>query len=202
MTSKELTLPSLLLLADRHLPESLTSLLPDALVPRQAIAPGASTHRRGPAALRFLLSLEDLTNARSPSSVGHRGMPSPDQEKLLDSKGEDGEEIELPEFHTGGYKEALEQAKRQGRIVLVGLFSDKHQSDTEWKKSIVFLPSVGPIVAHQKLMKTFPPFSRRTVLTDPSLVNAFKTYDVLLWAGDVKDREPHQGGLSAPPALR
>lgn len=76
---------------------------------------------------------------------------------MLDSKGYHGEEIELPEFHTGGYKEALEQAKRQGRIVLVGLFSDKHQSDAEWKKSVVFLLSIGPIVAHQKLMKAFPP---------------------------------------------
>jgi FAS-associated factor 2 len=162
--------------ADRLIPQPVAALLPTFLTPAQASidAPGAS-RRREPAALRFLRSLEALTDARSSSSVGARDPPNTngtDAGASKEQRDSDAEELELPDFHTGGYKEALEQAKRQGRIVLIGLFSDIHQDDAQWK---------------------------RTVLTDPLLVNTLRKHNVVFWAGDVKDREPYQVTRLLPP---
>lgn len=161
--------------ADRLIPQSVATLLPAFLRPPPAsIDASGASRRREPAALRFLRSLEALTNARSTSSVGARDPPESDgaPASFDEEQSDEQEELELPEFHTGGYKEALEQAKRQGRIVLIGLFSDIHQDDAQWK---------------------------RTVLTDPLLINALRKHNVLLWAGDVKDREPYQVTRLLPP---
>lgn len=56
--------------------------------------------------------------------------------------------------------------------MLIGLFSDVHQDDAQWK---------------------------RTVLTDPLLVNTLRKHNVLFWAGDVKDKEPYQVTRLLPP---
>lgn len=160
--------------ADRLIPHSVAALLPGFLKPAQASI-NAPTRRREAAALRFLRSLEALTNARSPSSAGAKESPGAEgvsARSASEKRDSDEEELELPEFHTGGYKEALEQAKRQGRIVLIGLFSDVHRDDAQWK---------------------------RTVLTDPLLINTLRKHDVLFWAGDVKDREPYQVTRLLPP---
>ncbi|KAL7413742.1 hypothetical protein BDY24DRAFT_370064 [Mrakia frigida] len=168
----------------RALPPSIRNLLPRSFLPTTLPPSSSSARPKGSATLIFLRSLEALTNARSPSSIGERSLAS--QQGVLSSSttallaeddeeedGEDGEErLVLPEFFIGKYKDALELAKKDARVLLVGLFSGVHQGDEVFKK---------------------------TVLTDPLLVKALKRHKVLFWAGDVRDREPYQVSRLLPP---
>lgn len=94
-------------------------------------------------------SLEALTNARSPSTLGERSLAqgqastststatSPLLDDLDEPAGaddEDEERRELPEFFIGRYKDALELAKKDARVLLVGLFSGVHEGDEAFKK--------------------------------------------------------------------
>ncbi|GAA6021173.1 hypothetical protein JCM11491_001595 [Sporobolomyces phaffii] len=74
---------------------------------------------------------------------------------------------ELPEFFVGGYEQALRKARDELRVLLVVLTCDEHERDEEFK---------------------------RTVLTDPDLVATLKSERVIVWGGDVLDRDAYQVG--------
>lgn len=126
----------MLLAAVRALPLSIRNLLPRAILP--TTLPPSTSRPKGPATLIFLRSLEALTNARSPSSIGERSLDpevSSSSVPLLAEENEDDEERPvLPEFFIGRYKDALELAKKDARVLLVGLFSGVHQGDEVFKK--------------------------------------------------------------------
>lgn len=110
-------------------PLALLHSLPPWLVPVGFAAASRARLDTSPAPIKFLRSLEALTGARSPSSLGRA---HGDEEESTD--GEKKERLELPEFFLGKYSEALELAKREGRVVLVGLFSGVHEGDEAFKK--------------------------------------------------------------------
>ncbi|CED83988.1 Predicted regulator of the ubiquitin pathway (contains UAS and UBX domains) [Phaffia rhodozyma] len=164
-------------LVARFLPSAFLSMLPLAFLPSvDQFRANPSTLPRGPASLRFLRSLEQLTRARSPSSLQYPSSDHDGDEVKDDSMSAEEDEkdaqAELPEFFIGKYKDALEKAKKEGRIALVGLFSSQHEKDEDFKK---------------------------TVLTDPALVDTLKRHNIIFWAGDVSDKEPYQVTRLLPP---
>jgi hypothetical protein len=134
----------------RYLPPSILSYLPASFQPSRTLSSSSSPNSypgqpKPHATLLFLRQLESLTNARSPSSSS--ASPSSSRSAQIDRQGEKGDEeelekrdgedpVELPEFFIGKYRDALDQAKKQGKIVLVGLFSSSHESDEQFKKYV------------------------------------------------------------------
>lgn len=72
------------------------------------------------------------------------------------------------EFFKGGYSQALEKARKDLRFLLVILQSDDHD-DTEL-------------------------FNRET-LTSQRLIDFIQDKNMLVWAGNVRETEPHKGKL-------
>ncbi|KAG5645968.1 hypothetical protein DXG03_004760 [Asterophora parasitica] len=68
----------------------------------------------------------------------------------------------LPEFTLGSYEDALHICQRDARIGCVVLVSEEHDDVAEFK---------------------------RTTLTDPTFVNLLHENNVVVWGGDVRDRE-------------
>lgn len=116
------------------------------------------------AAGRFLRELEALTGARSPSSLGGRDRkpappsePSPSSSSAAYQEGkgtgtgagegegaaDGGGGAELPAFCLGAYADALASAKREGRVLLVGLFSGEHDGDVLFKRSALPLTLIS-----------------------------------------------------------
>ncbi|KAJ7103788.1 hypothetical protein C8R44DRAFT_834579 [Mycena epipterygia] len=74
----------------------------------------------------------------------------------------------LPDFTLGTYEEALRVCQRDARIACIVLVSEEHDDVPEFK---------------------------RTTLTDPTLVRLLHTNDILVWGGDVRDREAYSASL-------
>lgn len=130
-----------------YLPSVIRAALPYSMLSSSRPIRRSGTRASGSATLRFVHSLETLTGARSPSTLGSRAEEEAvttatsslshgkrDNDQVEQEHEESGKE--LPEFFVGSYASALELAKREGRVVLVGLFSEAHQGDAEWKKYV------------------------------------------------------------------
>ncbi|KAF7377744.1 UBX domain-containing protein [Mycena sanguinolenta] len=74
----------------------------------------------------------------------------------------------LPDFTLGTYEDALRTCQRDARIACIVLVSEEHDDVPEFK---------------------------RTTLTDPTLVQLLHTNDILVWGGDVRDREAYSASL-------
>ncbi|KAJ7176563.1 hypothetical protein C8R46DRAFT_1213153 [Mycena filopes] len=74
----------------------------------------------------------------------------------------------LPDFTLGTYEDALRACQRDVRIACIVLVSEEHDDVPEFK---------------------------RTTLTDPTLVRLLHTNDILVWGGDVRDRDPYSAAL-------
>ncbi|KAJ7078398.1 hypothetical protein C8R43DRAFT_1083342 [Mycena crocata] len=74
----------------------------------------------------------------------------------------------LPDFTLGTYENALRVCQRDARIACIVLVSEEHDDVPEFK---------------------------RTTLTDPTLVRLLHTNDILVWGGDVRDREAYSAAL-------
>ncbi|KAJ7254687.1 hypothetical protein B0H12DRAFT_1183952 [Mycena haematopus] len=74
----------------------------------------------------------------------------------------------LPDFTLGTYEEALRTCQRDARIACIVLVSEEHDDVPEFK---------------------------RTTLTDPTLVRLLHANDILVWGGDVRDREAYSASL-------
>ncbi|GAA5883135.1 hypothetical protein JCM16303_006108 [Sporobolomyces ruberrimus] len=81
--------------------------------------------------------------------------------------GTSGEETELPEFFVGGYEQALRKARDELRLLMVILTCEEHDEDEAFK---------------------------RRVLTDPELIKSLKDEKVIVWGGDVTERDAYQVG--------
>lgn len=82
--------------------------------------------------------------------------------------GTSGEETELPEFFVGGYEQALRKARDELRLLMVILTCEEHDEDEAFK---------------------------RRVLTDPELIKSLKDEKVIVWGGDVTERDAYQGAF-------
>ncbi|GAA5998667.1 hypothetical protein JCM5350_000224, partial [Sporobolomyces pararoseus] len=76
-------------------------------------------------------------------------------------------EIELPEFFTGGYEQALRKVRDEFKILMVILTCQENERDEEFK---------------------------RKVLTDFELIKSLKDENVVVWGGDVMERDAYQVG--------
>ncbi|KAJ6466984.1 hypothetical protein C8R45DRAFT_1079465 [Mycena sanguinolenta] len=74
----------------------------------------------------------------------------------------------LPDFTLGTYEDALRTCQRDARIACIVLVSEEHDDVPEFK---------------------------RTTLTDSTLVQLLHTNDILVWGGDVRDREAYSASL-------
>jgi len=72
----------------------------------------------------------------------------------------------LPDFFLGGYDAALKAAQRDARVLCVVLTSEEHDD---------------------------VPAFRRDVLTDPELVRVLTDNHIIVWGGDVRERDGYQG---------
>ncbi|KAF8218339.1 hypothetical protein K438DRAFT_1925462 [Mycena galopus ATCC 62051] len=79
-----------------------------------------------------------------------------------------GDRKVLPDFTLGTYEDALRTCQRDNRIACIVLVSEEHDDVPEFK---------------------------RTTLTDPTLVRLLHTNDILVWGGDVRDREAYSASL-------
>ncbi|KZT54257.1 hypothetical protein CALCODRAFT_19086 [Calocera cornea HHB12733] len=142
-------------------------------VPRFLRTSSASyTSLRGPppvddpmvAADRLVRQLEEETGAVCVSRVG---LSLQDGETASTASTTDATEKRkvLPDFWIGSYKTALDTAKKDIRILCVILMSEEHQDMPEF---------------------------RRNVLTDPDLVRVLTDNAILMWAGDIRDREAYE----------
>ncbi|KAJ7621107.1 hypothetical protein FB45DRAFT_1062140 [Roridomyces roridus] len=74
----------------------------------------------------------------------------------------------LPDFTLGTYEDALRLCQRDARIACIVLVSEEHDHVSEFK---------------------------RITLTDPTLVRLLHSNDILVWGGDVRDREAYSAAL-------
>ncbi|GAA6044043.1 hypothetical protein JCM8097_001387 [Rhodosporidiobolus ruineniae] len=78
-----------------------------------------------------------------------------------------GDEPRLPRFFVGGYEAALRKARDERRVLVVVLTSEEHDADEGFK---------------------------RDVLTNAELVKTLEEENVLVWGGDVGERDAYQVG--------
>ncbi|GAA5917883.1 hypothetical protein JCM6882_003754, partial [Rhodosporidiobolus microsporus] len=78
-----------------------------------------------------------------------------------------GDEPRLPEFFVGGYEHALRKARDERRTLMVVLTSEENEADGALK---------------------------RDILPDPELVKTLEEENVLVWGGDVGERDAYQVG--------
>ncbi|KAG8761378.1 hypothetical protein FRC14_004783 [Serendipita sp. 396] len=74
----------------------------------------------------------------------------------------------LPDFFLGGYDAALKAAEREARVLCVIITSEEHDDS---------------------------PAFRKEVLTDPEFVHALTDNRVMVWGGDVRDRDGYQASM-------
>ncbi|KAJ7740899.1 hypothetical protein DFH07DRAFT_905360 [Mycena maculata] len=118
---------------------------------------------------RWLRELEEETGAVcfSVSASGVDSGVGEGSSNLTNRAGGEGRRV-LPDFARGTYEDALRIAQREARVMCVVLVSEEHDDVLEFK---------------------------RTTLTDPALVRLLHENNVLVWGGDVRDRDPHSAAL-------
>jgi FAS-associated factor 2 len=121
---------------------------------------------------RWVRELEEETGALCISKA--RALEAHEANVSLDEPGPSNRVIQrhaakrktLPDFFVGGYDAALRLAQQEARVLSVVLTCEEHDD--------------------------VPPF-RRDVLTDPELVRVLTDNNIIVWGGDVRDRDGYQG---------
>ncbi|KAI0683522.1 hypothetical protein C8Q76DRAFT_762755 [Earliella scabrosa] len=147
------------------------------------LGPGASREARDPKSVaeRWVRALEEETGAvcisRSASrkqqqSNGHgvaSGVAGPSSLTARGTAWDQGtngaaesDTKLLPDFFLGGYEEFARTCQRDVKIGCVVIVSEEHDDDAEFKRS---------------------------TLTDPSLLRVIQENEILVWGGDIRDRE-------------
>jgi FAS-associated factor 2 len=129
---------------------------------------------------RWVRELEEETGALCISKA--RALEAHETNASLDEPGPSNRVIQrhatkrktLPDFFVGGYDAALRLAQQEARILCVILTCEEHDD--------------------------VPPF-RKDVLTDPELVRVLTDNNIIVWGGDVRDRDGYQGMPTFFPSL-
>ncbi|KAJ6551534.1 hypothetical protein B0H19DRAFT_951330 [Mycena capillaripes] len=117
---------------------------------------------------RWVRELEEETGAQcmSASASGVEAGSGPGPSTLT-HRGPSDRKV-LPDFTLGTYEAALRVCQREARIACIVLVSEEHDDVPEFKRS---------------------------TLTDPTLVRLLHANDILVWGGDVRDREAYSASL-------
>ncbi|KAI1792217.1 hypothetical protein LXA43DRAFT_1007112 [Ganoderma leucocontextum] len=140
--------------------------------------PGGSREARDPksVAARWVRALEEETGAicasrKHSQGNGHGVASGVAGSSTLTARGNAWQEgsngsVEndklLPDFFLGAYEEFARTCQRELRIGCVVIVSDEHDDDAEFKRS---------------------------TLTDPSFLRVIQENEILVWGGDIRDRE-------------
>ena len=127
---------------------------------------------------RWVRELEEETGALCISKA--RALEAHEADATSDEPGPSNRVIQrhaakrktLPDFFVGGYDAALKLSQQEARVLCVILTCEEHDD--------------------------VPPF-RRDVLTDPELVRVLTENDIIVWGGDVRDRDGYQGTSTSCP---
>ncbi|GAA5900741.1 UBX domain-containing protein [Sporobolomyces salmoneus] len=150
--------------------------------PRNPFSPDSSSHSGGPssrssrhrtilspsaASQKWVDSVQRLVSLSSTSSSTGLEIGSSQglSRRRGAANGEDG--VELPDFYIGSYESALRKARDELRVLMVILTCEENERDEEFKLS---------------------------VLTNSELVKSLKEENVIVWGGDVKERDAYQVG--------
>ncbi|KAJ6475826.1 hypothetical protein C8R47DRAFT_1052641 [Mycena vitilis] len=115
---------------------------------------------------RWVRELEEETGAQCMSASGVDTGSGPGPSTLTHRAPSDRKV--LPDFTLGTYEAALRVCQRDHRIACIVLVSEEHDDVPEFKRS---------------------------TLTDPTLVRLLHANDILVWGGDVRDREAYSASL-------
>ncbi|KAI0367261.1 hypothetical protein BV20DRAFT_1024608 [Pilatotrama ljubarskyi] len=113
------------------------------------------------------------TGVAGPSNLNARG-------SSWDDAGVERDVKLLPDFFLGGYEEFARTCQKDMKIGCVVIVSEEHDDVAEFKRSVV-----SPMRA---ILCSYGHLSRST-LTDPALVRIIQDNDILVWGGDIRDRE-------------
>ncbi|KAJ7705248.1 hypothetical protein B0H17DRAFT_1156753 [Mycena rosella] len=116
---------------------------------------------------RWVRELEEETGALCMSASSASGVDAAGPSTLT-HRGATTDRKVLPDFMLGTYEEALRVCQRDFRIGCIVLVSEEHDDVPEFK---------------------------RTTLTDPALVRLLHANDIVVWGGDVRDREAYSASL-------
>ncbi|KAJ7083737.1 hypothetical protein B0H15DRAFT_911810 [Mycena belliarum] len=116
---------------------------------------------------RWVRELEEETGAQCLNASGANAMGTGAGPSTLTHRGTSDRKV-LPDFTLGTYEETLRVCQRDHRIGCIILVSEEHDDVPEFK---------------------------RTTLTDPMLVRMLHANDVVVWGGDVRDREAYSASL-------
>ncbi|KAF7356769.1 UBX domain-containing protein [Mycena venus] len=156
---------------------SSTSPSPNAtIIASPCSARGMDAHppRSDGGADRWVRELEEETGALCMSSAAQQnasgvdvGTSSSAGPSTLSHRAPSDRKV-LPDFTLGTYEDALRTCQRDARIACIVLVSEEHDDVPEFK---------------------------RTTLTDTALVRLLHANDILVWGGDVRDREAYSASL-------
>ncbi|GAA5944326.1 uncharacterized protein JCM15063_006560 [Sporobolomyces koalae] len=135
--------------------------------PRTILSPAAAA-RNWVDSVHRLVSLPEAINAITPAET--TGIQVGSSAQLLSRRGADrsaSDTAQLPEFFIGGYEQALRKARDDLKLLMVILTCEENERDDDFK---------------------------RQVLTDPELISSLRDEQVLVWGGDVLDRDAYQVG--------
>ncbi|KAF7288153.1 UBX domain-containing protein [Mycena chlorophos] len=131
--------------------------------------PRRAPPRRDGGADRWVRELEEETGAQCMSAVASgvdTSLPAAGPSTLTHRAPNDRKV--LPDFTLGSYEDALRTCQRDIRIGCIVLVSEEHDDVPEFKRS---------------------------TLTDPTFVRLLHENEVLVWGGDVRDREAYSAAL-------
>ncbi|KAH9855493.1 hypothetical protein C2E23DRAFT_724045 [Lenzites betulinus] len=149
------------------------------------LGPGQGRESKDPKSVaeRWVLSLEEETGAICISRSGQRrsngdgpsaasGVAGPSHLNARGSTWDDSNTARdtklLPDFFLGSYEDFARTCQRDVKIGCVVIVSEEHDDVAEFKRSANY---------------------RRSTLTDPALVRVIQENDILVWGGDIRDRE-------------
>lgn len=118
---------------------------------------------------RWIRELEEETGALCVSKVQAleaNGRDQPGPSNHLVHRGTAGKRKALPDFFSSGYDAALKVAQTEARVLCVIITCEEHDDVAAFRKD---------------------------VLTDPELVRTLADNNIIVWGGDVRDRDGYQG---------
>lgn len=119
--------------------------------------------------------------------------------------GEDGRKL-LPDFLLGSYEDLLKICERDAKIGCVILVSEEHDNVKEFKRSVQsfffasfsfpsLLPSPFYLSSFNRILIAFIWMfeTTRSTLTDPTFVKLLHENEIVVWGGDVRDKDAWSG---------
>lgn len=141
------------------------------------------------AAERWVRALEEETGcvcvSRSQTPYGEASGSASGSAAVNRRQAEDHASRTLPDFFIGSYESFAKVCAKEteAKIGCVVLVSEEHDDVPEFKRYVSMLPFIYA-TTH---------VCCRSTLTDPELVRLIQENDILVWGGDIRDRDAWSG---------